>query len=1044
MASGGSVINEQNTINEQDDFGHSSDGHSSEGSEVFDTQGGNEYGNSYNNDHENSELEDEYSTNRDESDHGELNSFTERSIVNTVKNSGKRKGVERKKGKRKKQRPTGAAMFFDEYAEVGDDHESGDESGAEDARKHSRQDDEYDRLADKAYQRREERRKREDIISQLEKRYVPSQTEDQPEHIDQEAEVEEPMEEMYDEVWEQEIFPTNNDPYLWMVRCKPGGEQAAVIKLMRKAIHFATLGNNLQVTSVVGFKQAKVVGGKSYIYVEGRSKQDMKELISGIEELNMGQYSQALVPDRDRPPILRTRKREKLIRINQWVRVKSGLYAGDLGKVLNVFSTENPPKAEILLVPRIDFANTQNANRSNRYRPPQRLFNRDELHNSLVDVDIKFDTTTGHYKYKSNILTTAGFLLKRMRIGAVTSVDVKPTLEELSVFGAVAVEPDMEEQDEFKTDTTTFVVSDRVVVIQGELRGLTGEIISINSSGEQVEIRPNDQNLLEQGLVSLPMQASDLQKYFVMGDQVKVNKGHYKGETGLVLEVAEDVIRVLSDLSMKEIRVLPSYLEMTTTIATGRDVLGSFRLHDLVVFNNTNSVGCIFRIENERLWILDQRGEEKDVALQEVRPRGRKGSPPAQDRFRNLITIGTGVKVIDGPNKGKEGTVLHIHRHFIFFRQQRAIGKSGIFVATARHVKVIGGQGNQLSVMTGASSPSSMKSSTHPIPSTGRRGRVRRDPLHHKLVVITSGPHKGKQGIVKDVTAINVRIELQSDCRQVTVNRQSVKEKQTVAQPEPDRDPYAEGRALLHGAQTPSTFHPETPSYRGATPSYGGNRTPHAGYATPGARTPGYDFNSSAWNPSVLNIADPSTPQTNSNETAEWDVSNVNEPGTGQALTPHDPDNHMEPWMASPMAVPGMEYLGSTPTEQPFTPGQAPTTPAQPEMTQGWLVTGAHISIRPEGTEGIVTDIQDELVTVHLLDSNQASEFSNPTTDPIAPSKDDDVYVFQGPHKGRHGKVINVQGDEVIVKLHLSNGQLEKPKIIHLHDLVKYSSMFSF
>lgn len=33
----------------------------------------------------------------------------------------------------------------------------------------------------------------------------------------------------------------------------------------------------------------------------------------------------------------------------------------------------------------------------------------------------------------------------------------------------------------------------------------------------------------------------------------------------------------------------------------------------------------------------------------------------------------------------------------------------------------------------------------------------------------------GKQGIVKDVTAINVRIELQSDCRQVTVNRQSVK-----------------------------------------------------------------------------------------------------------------------------------------------------------------------------------------------------------------------------------------------------------------------------
>ena len=44
-----------------------------------------------------------------------------------------------------------------------------------------------------------------------------------------------------------------------------------------------------------------------------------------------------------------------------------------------------------------------------------------------------------------------------------------------------------------------------------------------------------------------------------MGDHVKVMKGHYEGDTGLIVRVEDQVVVLFSDLSMHEVRTFPQF-----------------------------------------------------------------------------------------------------------------------------------------------------------------------------------------------------------------------------------------------------------------------------------------------------------------------------------------------------------------------------------------------------------------------------------------------------------------------------------------------------
>jgi transcription elongation factor SPT5 len=51
----------------------------------------------------------------------------------------------------------------------------------------------------------------------------------------------------------------------------------------------------------------------------------------------------------------------------------------------------------------------------------------------------------------------------------------------------------------------------------------------------------------------LQFPSSQLQKFFKMGDHVKVISGAHEGETGLILRVEENYVVFFSDLTQKEV-----------------------------------------------------------------------------------------------------------------------------------------------------------------------------------------------------------------------------------------------------------------------------------------------------------------------------------------------------------------------------------------------------------------------------------------------------------------------------------------------------------
>ena len=72
-------------------------------------------------------------------------------------------------------------------------------------------------------------------------------------------------------------------------------------------------------------------------------------------------------------------------------------------------------------------------------------------------------------------------------------------------------------EDSLSSVTHTFSTGDNVEVCEGELMNLQGKVVSVD--GNMIMVMPKHEELTE----ALEFQASELRKYFTMGDHVKVS-----------------------------------------------------------------------------------------------------------------------------------------------------------------------------------------------------------------------------------------------------------------------------------------------------------------------------------------------------------------------------------------------------------------------------------------------------------------------------------------------------------------------------------------
>eukprot|EP00045_Choanoeca_perplexa_P014062 m.163477 g.163477 ORF g.163477 m.163477 type:complete len:1063 (-) comp16551_c0_seq4:1121-4309(-) len=838
---------------------------------------------------------------------------------------------------------------------------------------------------------------------------------------------------------EQQALPQVTDPHLFMIKCAPGKEQEVAIQLMRKALDAKRKGKPLGIKSVVGYPSLGVKGASSYIYIEAYKQKQVKEAIDGLDALRYGQYQQNMVAVKDMPAILRVNRLDNKLKPDAWVRVRRGIYANDLARVVKVTTNDARVRVQVQLVPRIDMSTERKERkRSKSHRAPPRLFDDEAIRSALGEDNVEITRTAdGHYMFEGNRYVD-GFLIKTMPITSLMTEGIKPTLDEITLFeGSVdlAAAADIDSE-------TKFVVGDRVIVTSGDISGLEGTVLKVQD--DQILIKPEDQRIGD--ISEIPVAPNTLRKLFKPADHVKINRGRHEGETGLVIHVGDHDVAILADISMKELKVLARDLEMCESVSAGLDSLGQFSLFNLVQINGATTVGCIIGIDREELKILDQLGNERTVRTQQVQLRNQRQKNQALDKFQNVLSKGSTAKAVEGNNRGKEGKVLHLHRGFVFLQQRTQIEHNGVFVAKARHLQVAGSRASQRAgVRSSAESPRLANKGKAGFNQVARR-RPRQHPLLHKTVCIISGPHKTYMGIVKDASEHTVRVELHTNCKTLSVKPSQVKviaansQEQKAQNPDALQDGYMAAQTPLYGAATPM-YGAATPAYGAQTPRYG-SETPRAGNETPGGNRTEYDQNDNAWNPAV-----PNTPHSNMPDfDDEYD----------QATTPAGPNSvgastpaYSSVYGATPDAQAPND--GSTPTA--YTPGETPLEPGSvmqgytpgyqdantPGAVASWYRPGVYV-LFADGSEGTIVDVGTDTCTVEMGDGSRET---HPSSDlmPCRPAKDDALLVLEGKHADRTGVLLNIDHVEGVFSVSTPEGGSEMG-IVPMQNLVKFNTAY--
>lgn len=371
---------------------------------------------------------------------------------------------------------------------------------------------------------------------------------------------------------------------------------------MRKAIDLEYTANPLGILSA--FQRDSLPG---MIYVEAKSQKSVNQACNGL----VGVYPSRgyiLVPIDEMASLLQIKKQDVTVTPGSWVRIRRGKYQGDLAQVLD--SYDNGEDVGLRFIPRIDFSPRDDASSDGRkrkkggaglanVRPPQGLFNYEEV--IKVYGRKQVSKRNQIYVFQGDDYKD-GFIEKDFKISALVIEDVNPTLDEISQFtrnqdGDTATNVDLSIIAEASRKAAVSVLQpgDHVEVFEGEQSGVQGVVESINQDVVTITAVGVD---IDGQKVDVP--ARSVRKKFKAGDHVKVMTGKNADETGLVVNVEDNIVTFLSDMSMNEARTsqVPSLiitytfslqvsvfskdLREAAEVGSSTNIVGNYELHDLV------------------------------------------------------------------------------------------------------------------------------------------------------------------------------------------------------------------------------------------------------------------------------------------------------------------------------------------------------------------------------------------------------------------------------------------------------------------------------
>lgn len=707
------------------------------------------------------------------------------------------------------------------------------------------------------------------------------------------------------------LLPSVNDPSIFRVNCRIGKEKEAVRAIQRR------LQNMSSRPDVFSCFQRDAFGGS--LYIEARNQSAVIKVCNGIPNIFTNRL--LLVPIKEYPDLLRARKSKEVELVpGTYVRVKRGLYAGDLALVENL--SESGLEVQLKLVPRLSYGrsvldSTDMKRKRGADRPPQRLFNASDA--KQLDPKNFLRNGAAQYTYNNEDFSH-GFLIKDFKLSAISTDNVSPTLEEITKLTSNSEDGGLDLQalsESVRKDmrVQNFQPGESVEVTRGELMGLKGKVRSAN--GDIVAIVGTEDQY--KGMkVNVPTE--HLRKYFSQGDHVRVTAGNYKDDTGMVVHREKDKVTLLSDLSKTEITVFSKDLKMASEIG-GSNILGKYTLHDLVQLN-AQMVGCIVDIEREQVKVLAQDGQVLTVAPSSIVMKVTSGRQVATDHNGRQIEPGDTVK--ESVGERRQGTILHLYHQFVFLHNREITENLGVFVNRVSNVVTISTKGarDEKGLDLSKMNPMAVNNRVSQPPPQQRSFVNTRRLVGKKASIGPGSQYKGLTGLIKDVNDTTARIELEARNKIIAVDVTKL----LFEGPNKTRIPYGD---FIRGPsfRPPTNMGPPQIPSGSRTPWGGsGSKTPTWGGA--GSRTPSWQSGSKTPAYGAWNDSGNRTPAWNSSNRTAWnDGSRTPWGGSGWDRSAPTPSAY------GSSATPG---VSSVPYESAPTPYATAKTPAAVATPAAW------------------------------------------------------------------------------------------------------------